>query len=222
MKNFAHNRAFCSVFGAFVAFGASAAFAGWEGEIRTVGKNIPASGQVSRLEIEGSRMRMETDLPGMGKSQFVIDWKTGKAASIIHANRMVLEMDMKALGPTAGIHAPYCNPTEGDETCFNRLGFFKKGAETVNGYPCDIYEQKSPEGVLTRVWRPKGVSGLNGVRTQIIAKDGVETLRSDYVNLKKKSFDPKIFEIPQGYIKQDMTQMMKSFMGAGQGSSKKK
>ncbi len=190
--------------------------------MRTVGKKIPPPGHVTQLEIQGSRMRMETVVPGMGKSQVIVDWKTGKAASIIHANRMVMEMDMKSLGESAGVQAPYCDPSEGVATCFTKQGFTQKGTETVNGYLCDVFEHKDTDGKLIRVWKPKSIPELNGVRVQVLSKEGEEIVKTDYLNLKKKDFDPKAFEVPADYIKQDMSQLMKAFMGEGRTLRRKK
>jgi hypothetical protein len=213
MNQILFRRVCCLAWVGIASFFALDAGAGWEGEVKTVGKSIPAPGHTSRFEVEGSRMRLETTLPGMGPSLLLVDWKSGKAATILHANRMILEMDLKAAGAAAGVQAPYCDPSSGVDRCLKEQGFALKGTESVNGYGCDIYEKKSPEGVLTRIWRPKSVSDLSAVRVQVLAKDGQESMRSDYVNVKKKDFPASHFELPKGYIKQDMTSMMKAFMG---------
>jgi hypothetical protein len=189
--------------------------AGWEGELRNSGKGAPKEVQGRKVEIQGHRMRMETEMAGMGRSVFIVDWKTGKAQTVLDSNRMVLEMDLRAAAQTAGLSVPWCEPGRGAvEQCLKAQGFSKVGSEAANGHPCEIYEQKSSEG-MTRIWRPMGLDGLPALRTVRLNASGKEEFRSDILNVAKKEFEAKRFEVPANYIKQDMTAMMGAMMKAG-------
>jgi len=189
--------------------------AGWEGELRNSGKGAPREVQGRKVEIQGHRMRMETEMAGMGRSVFIVDWKTGKAQTVLDSNRMVLEMDLRAAAETAGLSVPWCEPGLGAvEHCLKSQGFVKAGTEPANGHPCEIYEQKSAEGT-TRIWRPTGLDGLPALRTVRLNAAGKEEFRSDIMNVAKKEFEAKRFEVPANYIRQDMTAMMGAMMKAG-------
>ena len=189
--------------------------AGWEGELRNSGKGAPKEVQGRKVEIQGHRMRMESEMAGMGRSVFIVDWKTGKAQTVLDSNRMVLEMDLRAAAQTAGLSVPWCEPGRGAvDQCLKAQGFAKVGSESANGHPCEIYEQKSADGT-TRIWRPTALEGLPALRTVRLSASGKEEFRSDITNVAKKDFDAKRFEVPASYIKQDMTAMMGVMMKAG-------
>jgi hypothetical protein len=175
--------------------------------------------QGRRVEIQGHRMLMETEMAGMGRSVFLVDWKTGKSMTLLDANKMVLEMDLRSAAQTAGLSVPYCDAATGIEKCLKEQGFVKVGAEEANGQACDIYESKGPDGTL-RIWRPKALGDLPAVRTVKVNASGKEEFRSDLLNVRAKAFDSKRFEIPAHYLKQDMTAMMGAMMKM-QGGGKK-
>ena len=210
---------------ASLLFSFGAAHAGWEGELRNSGKGIPREMQGRRVEIQGHRMRMETEVNGMGRSVFIVDWKTGKSMTVLDANKMVLEMDLRSAAQTAGLSVPYCDATLGVEKCLKEQGFVKVGSEDVNGQACDIYENKGSDGTL-KIWRPKNLGDLPAVRTVKLSASGKEEFRSDLLNVQPKNYDSKRFEVPSSYLKQDMTAMMGAMMkmqgGAKKGTSLQK
>jgi hypothetical protein len=86
-----HFRVFLIIFvGLFLIGFGFPALAGWEGELRTAGKGVGNQMKNSRIEIQDSKMRMESEIAGMGRSMFIVDWKKGKASSVLESNRMIL------------------------------------------------------------------------------------------------------------------------------------
>lgn len=215
-----HFRVFLGIFaGLFLIGFGFQALAGWEGELRTAGKGVGNQMKNSRIEIQDSKMRMESEIAGMGRSMFIVDWKKGKASSVLESNRMILEMDLRAMGKAAGGAVPYCDPTKAIEACLKDQSYSKTSSGEANGFECDVYEKAIDEGFL-QIWHPTAHADLPAVRTVILGKDRKEEFRSDFVNLVKKTFNPKRFELPKGYFVQDMTAMASAMASAKKGKSK--
>jgi uncharacterized protein DUF4412 len=157
-----------------------------------------------------TKTRMDMQTPG-GSVSNITDMPGKKFYLVMHDRKMYMENDLSKPNPMArGPKAPEVKAFDPANPCSNREGSTckKVGTETVNGRSCDKWEF-SKDGKLDETeWIDRKLHiAVKSVRTD---GSGFE-----FQNIKEGALPASTFDLPAGYQKFDMGNMMRG-MGKDQ------
>lgn len=184
-----------------VIVGLASAQTQFSADISTKGPNIPPS--QGKMYFGGSKMRMDNNVQGHA-SIMIVDLQRKVADMIMPQQRMYMEMNYAEFAkpmPDVRTYDPN-NPCAADTGSTCR----KLGTETVNGRLCDKWEFTGGAGGRRTVWVDKG----NHLPIRTVSSDG-NTF--DMTNIKEGPQPSSLFQVPAGYQKMDMGDMMQGMQG---------
>jgi hypothetical protein len=156
-----------------------------------------------KLYFGSGQMRMDVQGGGRSGSIVLTDFKTQTVDILMPEQHLYLEQKVGALaGPAAGMvpniktYRDPSNPCadEQDMTCKN------VGVEEVNGRTCDHWQITDKNGKVSNVWIDQKLH----FPIKAVSEDSTLTLS----NIKEGEPDASLFQIPPGYTKMDLGNMM--------------
>lgn len=169
--------------------------------MKMTGKGITADG---KLYSDGNKVRMEMN--ARGQQSITIADNTKKLAwMIMPAQKMYMEMSTANAEKKGASYRSYnpANPCEGlpNTTCT------KVGTEMMNGELCTKWQFVSKgNGPNLTTW----ISQKSSIPVKTVTSDG-STM--ELTNIKTGPQPASLFQVPAGYQKFDMTNMMKGLGG---------
>ncbi len=157
-------------------------------------------GGTGKLFFGGDKFRMEMNTAG--HDMIVINDLNKKVAyNLMPQQHMYMEISTETQGPH---HMPEWRTYDSSNPCASMPGTTcqKVGAETVNGYMCDKWLLTDKDRQSSRtVW----IDQKTGIPIKSVSSRGTEF---ELMNIKTGTQDSKLFEIPAGYQKIDIGNMM--------------
>ena len=184
--------------------------ADWQGKLHITvvkgkdGKPTQIEG-VMRMKKEFTRLDVSSPMD----VSTIIDKKNQKTFALLHAQKMVMETDMKK----SQIQAPICSTT-GIEKCLEDQGFKKVGNEQFDGHPCALYEgdmKQKDKSFHIKLWRPEDLKEVPWIKSTGSDGNGtdVETHISDVQVVNQAD---SYFKVPAEYKSMgNLQDLMKSF-----------
>ncbi|HEX6879704.1 MAG TPA: DUF4412 domain-containing protein [Terriglobales bacterium] len=153
----------------------------------------------------GTRTRTDMTMPDGGSMSTITNVPEKKVFIVMHQRRMYMEHDVnQAAMMGRGPRTPEIKEYDPNNPCSNMEGTTckKVGAETVNGRNCEKWEF-SKNGQLEET---KWIDRKLRVPIKTVREDGTTY---EFQNLKEEAQPDSVFEIPAGYQKMDMGNMMR-------------
>ncbi len=157
-----------------------------------------------KLFFAGTRIRMDMQSPG-GSVSNITDITAKKHYMLMHERQMYMEYDLNRPSPMGrGPRTPEVREFDPANPCANRTDMTckKVGSETVNGRACDKWEFSKDGKLAETNWIDKKLH----VPVKSLHADGTSW---ELQNIKEGTQPDKTFEIPSGYQKLDMGNMMR-------------
>ena len=178
--------------------------ADWQGTLHTTTEPAkPGMPPMRDGQVRAKKGRIRFD-GVMGNAYVIHDLRTHKVRMVMPDQKAYMEMDS-----TDAQKVPGACGTESVEQCLRSEGFKKIGAETVEGRRCSNWERDDqgptgpqhqkvcvPDGAKEPVFF-KQVGQESGFTHTVVVKDYKETPQDD-----------RLFEVPEGYAKRDISGMM--------------
>jgi hypothetical protein len=171
----------------------------------------PAHDMDGKMYFGHDHMRMEMQGGPHGQSVILTDFKSQTTDIILPEQQMYMEHKMdETAGRRQGMMPsvkPFQDPSN---PCANEEGWTCKnlGTEQVNGRPCDHWQITDKNGKVNNTWIDQKLH----FPIKSVSDDGTWEL----TNIKDGEPEASLFEIPAGYKKMDMNNMMRG-MGGMQG-----
>ncbi len=178
--------------------------------------SVAVAGMNSNMDYIIGKKKMKMDITSPMRISTLIDGK--KVITLMHDQKMYMEMDMSNI------------PDQKNNDDKRSLKDLKTGeTKTILGYKCEKYKVKDENGDV-ELWVTKdlgkidyiqnpsqqgmsswqkemGEKGLFPLEIKTVLKDG-QTITMKAVSVNKKSIANSEFDMPSGYSKMDMPQMM--------------
>ncbi len=163
------------------------------------------------MSISGSMMRTDSGT----ENSVIIDTKTGNMTTLMHEQKMVVQVDMAQLKALAAPNATAPGPES--------LTKITPGGKTqkIDGYDCDLYYSENM-GTKVAMWVTKNYPGYDKLKAELAAVQNINptgvkqpevpgmALRTEYtangltfvtsvVSLKEQKVDAGIFKVPADY-----------------------
>jgi hypothetical protein len=188
---------------AFVAFqlAPQGAFADWKGTLEVHGaegaKKPPMPGKIFAKD---SKLRVEVQAHGQD-AVIIADVKGGKASMLMPAQK--LAMDLPASMEDKKIVS--C-PTGNVIGCLKSKGYKQTGTETVDGYPCAIWEGVETHGTHKthqKIWQPTSLKEVFMIKSLTRTEKGHEIL-TRIKDIQVSKLDDSLFKVPAGFQRMQM------------------
>ncbi len=177
----------------------------------------PARDMDGKIYFAQGHMRMDVQGgpggPGGGQSIIITNFKEQVTDILLPAQHMYMEHKM---GEGPGARRPGMMPSikpfrDPSNPCAEQEGYTCKnlGTEEVNGRTCDHWQITDNHGRITNTW----VDQKLHFPIKSVNEDGTWEL----TNIKEGEPDASLFQIPAGYTKMDMGNMMHGMPGGMQG-----
>ena len=156
-----------------------------------------------KMYFGSGHMRMEMQGGPRGGGILITDFKTQTTDILMPEQHMYMESKAGAMAGPAASMMPNVkplrdpsNPCAGEEgmTCKNL------GVEQVNGRTCDHWQITNKNGKVVNAWIDQKIH----FPIKTVSEDSTLTL----TNIKEGEPDASLFQIPAGYTKMDMGNMM--------------
>lgn len=201
------------------------------------GKSTEPKVSTQTIYIKGTNMRMDFDQAEGAKTFMVMDAKQRVARNCFPDKKAYLEMKFDDL-EQMGKGVSDMQKGMGLEKPGEKIGELKKTGEKrkINGYACELYTQQVGDQVneywITKALTMKQVMGefadhmsafgkaggqtaqqealmkIDGYPILTVTKNRYGTNQSEVLKIEKKGLSNDLFEIPAGYQKQTMRDMM--------------
>jgi hypothetical protein len=197
---------------------AFAARADWQGKlVTTVDPPRPDSGLAARegeIHAKKGKVRIDASMGAMGKGYVLYDEATKKVDVVLPDRKAYVEPDRPIEGAP---QAPFGCERGSIDDCLKAQGFAKAGTDAVDGRSCEVWERDLvagraadarqkvcvPRGAKEMVWLKNVVESPRFVRTTVV-HDYRQTPQPD-----------SLFEVPAGYAKEDLSDLVQQTGGAG-------
>jgi outer membrane lipoprotein-sorting protein len=168
-------------------------------------KGMATSEATGKLYYGGTRMRVDMESAGH-QSEVITDLPTKTSFIIMPEQRMYME---QKLGDTL-VHrsGPEWKPYDPDNPCANQEGATckKAGTESVNGRMCDKWLITGKDGKTKTVW----IDQKNHIPIRTVTSEGTTM---EFKNIQEGVQSASLFEIPSGYTKLDIGNIMHGMQG---------
>ena len=182
----------CSLGMLLILVGAPGAKADWEA---TMVVNIPDKAAMEgHIRMGKDKVRLDITSPMAMSSIFHTD--KGKAFTLMHAMKMLVETDVKQLDS----QIPMCKTSEID-ACLSKQGYKKTGTAKIGNYDCDVYEAKMDrkgKTMLVKLWRPKTLKEVPAIRVEATPQ-GESMISTHLKDISVGNQALSYFEVPKDY-----------------------
>jgi hypothetical protein len=189
---------------------ASPALADWEADVQFKSKGVAALGGSSDTatgRAHGAKTGMRMDFQSsQGGVSNILDWKRHKAVTLMHAQKLAMQMDLQR----SGVSVPDCDGVKDVEACLKKRGYQQTGTEEANGHPCTVYERKATrkeDKENVKLWRPKDLAEVPFLRTQTFDAQGQLLGQLNLLNVKVAPQPASLFTVPADYRRMEQGRM---------------
>jgi Domain of unknown function (DUF4412) len=164
-----------------------------------------------KMYFGSGHMRMDVRGGPGGSSSIISDFKTQTTDILMPEQHIYLEQKAGAMaGPAAGMVPNVKQYRDPSNPCAGEAGMTCKilGVEEVNGRTCDHWQITDKNGKLANVWIDQKLH----FPIKAVSEDSTMTLS----NIKEGEPATSLFQIPPGYNKMDMGNMMQMGRPPGQ------
>ena len=134
-------------------------------------------------KIKGDMMRVDSDMPGMGKVTTILDLTKGKSTMLMHSSKMAMQMDLNALKKKA---QAVSTGTEKPKPTGQK--------EKVGDWNTEVYEMKTGE-MPVKLWLTKDLPNSAALKEQM----------NKLTKAAAMGVDPAQFDLPGIVVKSEMT-----------------
>jgi hypothetical protein len=156
-----------------------------------------------KMYVDPGHMRMDLNAGPRGGMAIITNFATRTTDMLMPEQHMYMESNAdQAMARHPGL-APNIKPfTDPSNPCANEAGTTCKnvGVEEVNGRSCDHWQMTDKNGKVTNTWIDR--------KLHFPIKSVSEDTTYQLTNIKEGDQPASLFEIPSGYQKMDLGQMM--------------
>ncbi len=134
-------------------------------------------------KIKGDMMRVDSDMPGMGKVTTILDLTKGKSTMLMHSSKMAMQMDLNALKKKA---QAVSTGTEKPKATGQK--------EKIGDWNTEVYEMKAGE-MPVKLWLTKDLPNSAALKEQM----------NKLTKAASMGVDPAQFDLPGIVVKSEMT-----------------
>jgi outer membrane lipoprotein-sorting protein len=165
----------------------------------------PAAVRTGKLYYGGTRFRMDMESEGR-QTEVISDLPSKTGYVIMPQQHMYIEQKWNDMAGRRS--APEWKPYDPNDPCANREGTTckKAGTEMVNGRMCDKWLITDKNAKTSTVW----IDQKNHIPIKTINWDGTTM---ELKNIQEGTQSSSLFEIPAGYTKMDLGNMMRGMQG---------
>ena len=171
----------------------------------------PARDMDGKIYVSQEALRSDMQAGPRGESIFIVNFPTKTSYIVMPQQRMYIERKASDMAPGMGRN-PIADlkPVDPNNPCSARDGATCKqvGTEVINGRSCDHWEITDKNGTVSNVWIDQKL------RFPIKTVSQGSTL--ELSNVKEGAQDPGLFQVPDGYTKMDISNMMRGTGGPPQ------
>lgn len=167
------------------------------------GRRGPAD-MTGKFYFGGQKMRWDMNAEH-GEVSMITDLAAKKSYTVMHEQKMYMEHDLnRPMGMMRGPKPPDVRQYDPANPCANEPSTTckKVGTETVNGRSCDKWEFTKDGKLDSTVWVDQKIH----IPVKMVHADGTTF---EMTNIKEGPQPANLFEVPSGYQKFDMGQMMR-------------
>ncbi len=171
-------------------------------DIQATSGHGSAQDMTGKMYVNPGFIRVELNGGLMGASIMITDLATKTTDTIMPEQHIYMEFNADQADRRLGVSSAIKNFTDPGKPCSSELGETCKnlGVEEVNGRSCDHWETTDKRGHIINTWIDREL--------QVAVKSVTDGYSWQLTNIKKGTQDASLFQVPAGYQKMDLGQMM--------------